>query len=895
MKSGTPIDYAVFQLSPKRTRCELFVSSDGNTEKLASGSVKSFVTHLKVAEEQVSQSVQSIKLEVERHKNAESWFTRGTLERFVRFVSTPEVLEQVITFDAEMSQLEAARRIYSQGAGNQHIGAIGVEVTSNHSSSRCNQVLSSPSSLKELLKAIDVRLVAVRQDLSTACAHAVAAGFNPNTVSELQHFADQFGAHRLNQACIKFNSLYQRRPDLISPWKPAQGGDERDVRSSYGSDMSIDDPTEDQAGSHIKSHQPHKTSQEQRYRSTETQHHLDQSKPSTWQQPKSFATFPSQRSNVNEKDEAKTEEALTNYVAEKEKKKEEARIEWSSTPASQSSRRLSVQDRINLFENKQKESSSGSGGKPVVGKSVELRRLSSDVSSGSVIPEKAVLRRWSGASDMSIDVSGEKKDTESPLCTPSSISSVHQPKSNTFPGGFEDKDPQDQFNSPTHLGISADKEEEVELKARSSWKDQSSSHTQLRSSIGRAEKVGSNDQETSQEKSNISAGVEEKSAGYKEQVRPEAHLKVSSDQAEIVGFRTQITPQTHIGAVGTKLGDKYESEFARAEGKMRNQAVAQSRIRGSHNHSRSFSGQFEDGIGLRSREASSVQLKMVDTEQFTHQSQWKSFSEELEAVSGKGSMLTGGLQIKVEDSEVHQMKYQKPVSGSSEQIKKSKGKRDVTRVTYENSKLDIPVKDVLGSQDMIGVTSDSPVEQVQRVRQSKGNQELNDELKMKANELEKLFAEHKLRVPGDPSSSVRKTEPSDAHIEHTVCSQYQKPAAVELTPPQLHGINTGVEPSGSASNVAKSNTTSLMKIVENHNYGDSLRRSFSELNYADDSRGKFYEMYMQKRDAKLREEWSSNKAEKEAKMKAMEDRLEQSRADMKAKFSGVLGQTGFSL
>lgn len=50
---------------------------------------------------------------------------------------------------------------------------------------------------KELLRAIDVRLVAVRQDLTTACARASAAGFNPSTVSELQLFADHFGAHRL--------------------------------------------------------------------------------------------------------------------------------------------------------------------------------------------------------------------------------------------------------------------------------------------------------------------------------------------------------------------------------------------------------------------------------------------------------------------------------------------------------------------------------------------------------------------------------------------------------------------------------------------------------------------------------------------------------------------------
>lgn len=57
--------------------------------------------------------------------------------------------------------------------------------------------LISYSHRKELLRAIDVRLVAVRQDLTTACARASAAGFNPDTVSELQLFADRFGAHRL--------------------------------------------------------------------------------------------------------------------------------------------------------------------------------------------------------------------------------------------------------------------------------------------------------------------------------------------------------------------------------------------------------------------------------------------------------------------------------------------------------------------------------------------------------------------------------------------------------------------------------------------------------------------------------------------------------------------------
>jgi hypothetical protein len=50
---------------------------------------------------------------------------------------------------------------------------------------------------KELLRAIDVRLSALKQDLVTACARASSAGFNPDSVSELVLFADHFGANRL--------------------------------------------------------------------------------------------------------------------------------------------------------------------------------------------------------------------------------------------------------------------------------------------------------------------------------------------------------------------------------------------------------------------------------------------------------------------------------------------------------------------------------------------------------------------------------------------------------------------------------------------------------------------------------------------------------------------------
>lgn len=103
--------------------------------------------------------------------------------------------------------------------------------------------------------------------------------------------------------------------------------------------------------------------------------------------------------------------------------------ESSTVKTSNHTRRLSVQDRINLFESKQKENSNSAGNKPVIAaKSTELKRLSSDVSSAApVFSEKSVLRRWSNVSDMSFDMTLDNKkfdssSTEEGLSsTPSSV------------------------------------------------------------------------------------------------------------------------------------------------------------------------------------------------------------------------------------------------------------------------------------------------------------------------------------------------------------------------------------------------------------------------------------------------------------------------------------------
>ncbi|KAK8584893.1 hypothetical protein V6N13_138836 [Hibiscus sabdariffa] len=861
MKSDRLIDYAVFQLSPKCSRCELFVSSSGSTEKLASGSVKPFVTHLKVAEEQVALSLKSIKLEVEKHKNAETWFTKGTIERFVRFVSTPEVLELVNTLDAEMSQLEAARRIYSQGMGDQPSGALGGD--------NAGMMAAADATKKELLRAIDVRLIAVQQDLATAFARSSAAGFSPDTVFELQQFADQFGAHCLNEACTKFISLCQRRPELIQ-----SGVNDQVVRASWGSDMSIDDLDEDHNGSRVNSrpHQPCQNKHQEQIQpnTMQTQHHIDQSKLATSQQVKPSSTS-QKRSQVENKEEEKKEEGVT---------------ESSPSQISQPARRLSVQDRISLFENKQKETS-GSGGKPIaVGKSIELRRLSSDVSSAPAVAEKAVLRRWSGASDMSIDLgNGKDGNTDSPLCTPSSslvsqgLSNVKEQKDEkgltdkvssikveptSAPYKAADSGLKDQGEVQSQVGNLLGKEEGVGLKGWTGWKDQLGSQNILHQSFtGKSEQVELGDLVVSQEKVKGSTTGERGGSELQSQVFP--------SKAAIVGVINQSTSQLQV-----RVGDGTpEGELKnRVESQGKDQSVTQVCLR-ALGHSRTFSGQFDGGFGLNTNEA---QSKGSEGDQFTLP-QWESFTGEVEKVGMKDLASSKKQMSKTEDSGVHKMKFKKQVPVGSEPSKKLLGSVDNKSV---------PGKKVPESLSSPLV----PVDQTPRIRPTRANQELNDELKMKANELEKLFAEHKLRVPGDQFSSARRSKPADEQIEPDGSSQYKKPVALDVSPAQFPDKNSISEPMGSTSNIAKFCTPT--KMVDNQDYVDSLRQNFSSVGFSDDSRGKFYERYMQKRDAKLREEWSSKRGEKEAKLKAMQDILEQSRTEMKAKFSGSNRQASMS-
>ncbi|PON37703.1 COP1-interacting protein-like protein [Parasponia andersonii] len=215
MKSSIRLDSAVFQLTPTRTRCDLVISANGKTEKIASGLLNPFLAHLKTAQEQMAKGGYSISLEPEPGNDA-SWFTKGTVERFVRFVSTPEVLERVYTLESEILQIEQAIAI--QGNSDMALSTVEenpAKPTESIEGSRAlpdvNEekaiILYKPgvhppesngstaqegNSKVQLLKVLETRKTVLQKEQGMAFARAVAAGFDIDNISPLMDASKRF-------------------------------------------------------------------------------------------------------------------------------------------------------------------------------------------------------------------------------------------------------------------------------------------------------------------------------------------------------------------------------------------------------------------------------------------------------------------------------------------------------------------------------------------------------------------------------------------------------------------------------------------------------------------------------------------------------------------------------
>ncbi|KAL2925338.1 COP1-interacting protein 7 [Bienertia sinuspersici] len=182
MESSTRLDHVLFQLTPTRTRFR-------------------------------KAAIQSLfgLLPLNAH-----WFTKGTVLRFVRFVSTPEVLERFVTIEREIAQLENSIKSYdssngvgaeSEGNSKDSTASFKSKVELNGSSDHAQE----ENSKERLHRVLETRKAVLRKEQAMVYARALAAGYQMDNLHDLLLFSDAFGASRLREACIHFKDLCKKK------------------------------------------------------------------------------------------------------------------------------------------------------------------------------------------------------------------------------------------------------------------------------------------------------------------------------------------------------------------------------------------------------------------------------------------------------------------------------------------------------------------------------------------------------------------------------------------------------------------------------------------------------------------------------------------------------------
>ncbi|KAJ4981502.1 hypothetical protein NE237_032339 [Protea cynaroides] len=152
------------------------------------------------AEGQISQGGYSITLRAPSSADA-AWFTKATLEIFVRFVSTPEVLERVVTIEREISQIKTSVQpdelsnptATGRTEEGNVVSADGYSKNATISSKLksdskgSDNVIQEENSKLRLQRLMETRKAVLRKEQAMAYARAFVAGFETDHINNLLH------------------------------------------------------------------------------------------------------------------------------------------------------------------------------------------------------------------------------------------------------------------------------------------------------------------------------------------------------------------------------------------------------------------------------------------------------------------------------------------------------------------------------------------------------------------------------------------------------------------------------------------------------------------------------------------------------------------------------------
>lgn len=374
--------------------------------------------------------------------------------RFSNFVNNPEIIERVNILDSEISQLEEAKNfqlgLYSQDDADEISSLPSVTDSSScrESFKVSSQTESTDTSKKELLRAIDARLIILHKELGMAIARVDAAGFSVEHLENLLLFAQYFGATRLRDACVQ----YKKTRDRLGSKRSNENGSNRQAKEVENDELdgqsgsiSVDAPAKQDVYMFRKQNsissfgklQQKKKQPEPCHSSGPAHGHsesFDNAKTENYNG-KIVLDSEWKNSQVTDEPNARTNDFMgrdeSSWESKFQKKEvlntaihspdRDRRLNTESASHENSNsydavtRRLSVQATVSLFENKQNNICDSNEGCINTVDSENQRLLSTGEMSS---------RRWSGESDMSMDLSLQQStsnENEAHICLKNSV------------------------------------------------------------------------------------------------------------------------------------------------------------------------------------------------------------------------------------------------------------------------------------------------------------------------------------------------------------------------------------------------------------------------------------------------------------------------------------------
>lgn len=405
------LDYATIQIFPTKNKYEIFVCGDDEVEKLAVGLLEQLLPHLPEVRKLYAKGTNAIfKLQVTGELSNVPWFTKSTLNRFLKIAGSLDLVNTSKTIEGEISQLEEARKFHLSLSAQGHQDHSKSGETGGYDSIETESTVKaeakialSDTSRNELLRAMDLRLTALKTELATALNHAFGAACSCKEITYLVEFCDYFGATDLKNSLCKVLELSQKgEADVLL------NDDKHSSTIDNASKMDEDAPISRPVYSlpPVKyGVSPAKAAQVERQGSTDSEESSDSSDENKQSVERSRAlsrsaaprrsASPMRRVQIgragSHRAAALTIKSLNFYPTRErtsshrdvaEISSEEEGSEQSGKKPETNIRRMSVQDAINLFERKQKD------------QSVDAlkKSLSSNI---SLCTNKSVLRRWS--------------------------------------------------------------------------------------------------------------------------------------------------------------------------------------------------------------------------------------------------------------------------------------------------------------------------------------------------------------------------------------------------------------------------------------------------------------------------------------------------------------------